>query len=72
MPIGRLVKCKISNNGDLIWFFKRWFMKSSDFVFQRGVYYNMVNQDNKIFVIDRSYKPYEFDTKTFNLLFKIQ
>lgn len=70
MPIGQLVVCKIPNNGELLWFWQHWFKNARDFIFQRGVYYTMVNQDNKIFVIDRAHKAYEFDHKTFKILFK--
>jgi hypothetical protein len=68
---GILVKCKSYNNGEPLFFWERIFKPNSFFRFQKGVFYLMISDKDKIFVIDREHQAQEFDSKYFNYLFKI-
>lgn len=77
MAKGILVQCKSHNNGEPLFFWERMFKKVSSFLFQKGVFYTMVQQGNKIFVIirhheTRNHEAVEFDPDYFKVLFKIK
>lgn len=70
MALGRLVQCVSSNSGEPLFPWERWFNKALKF--KRSIYYTMVEQDNKIYVITRESEPVEFTPKYFNILFRIK
>jgi hypothetical protein len=70
MAVGRLVQCVSSNNGEPLFPWERWFKKG--FKFAKSVYYTMVEQDNKIYVITRESEPIEFTPEHFKILFRVK
>jgi hypothetical protein len=70
MAVGRLVQCVSSNNGEPLFPWERWFKVG--FKFAKSVYYTMVEQDNKIYVITRESEPIEFTPEYFKILFRVK
>lgn len=70
MALGKLVKCVSNNNGEPLFPWERWF--KNGFKFVKGIYYTMIEQDGKIYVITRESEPVEFTPKYFNTLFRLK
>ena len=66
---GVLVKCKTNNNGEPLFFWERGLKKQ--FIFYKNIYYTMISDKGKIFVIDREHVSHEIDPDYFKYLFKI-